>query len=100
MLARELAEAPELWIQRGYLARVVTLGESTPFDDGIQPLEHFLDTDGGDAIAATIEHSPSGSHPVLYVRQSGSVEEVSLDPDPVDGFDAPAYERQLQLLLG
>ena len=58
-LAHELAHAPELWTQKGYLARVVSLGGGA-LDEGVQPLAHFVDTAGPDAVAATVESNPLG----------------------------------------
>ena len=67
-LATELAEAPELFHQRGYLARVLTADpDGSLRDDGVQPLAHILDTGGPDAVAITLEADGSGSiYPVLF----------------------------------
>jgi hypothetical protein len=53
-LLAELARAPELWIQKSYLARVVTFAEGGIRDDGILPLELLVD-----AGARTQWQSPS-----------------------------------------
>ena len=46
-VADELAEAPELFHQRGYLARVLTADPAAGWrDDGVQPLAHVLDAGG------------------------------------------------------
>ena len=50
----ELSHAPELWIQKGYLARVLTFADGVN-DQGILPVSHFLDESGPDALAAAIE---------------------------------------------
>lgn len=101
-LAHELAHAPELWAQKGYLARVVTLaGEGGPLDEGILPLEHFVDQAGPDAIAVTVELDSAGRlYPGAYLRRGGRLREVALDPHPVNAFAGPAYRRELGLLLG
>ena len=58
-VAAELADAPELFHQRGYLARVLTADPAGGMrDDGVQPLAHVLDEGGpgrarGDARGAT-----------------------------------------------
>ena len=55
-LQDELTHAPELWHQKAYLTRVVSVSPDDGIRDrGIQPLTHFLDTEGPDAIAITIE---------------------------------------------
>ena len=47
-LTSEIAEAPELFHQRAYLARVVTADATTGLrDSGVQPLAHALDEGGG-----------------------------------------------------
>lgn len=102
LLLRELACGPELWIQKGYLARVVSLHEGEGIrDGGILPLEHFVDGGGGpDAVAAAIEVAPDGSiHPALYIRRGGELEEHELEPHPVFEFDGDPYRRELEALL-
>lgn len=102
LLLDELARSPELWIQKGYLARVISLHEALGIrDEGILPLEHFVDGGGGtDAAAVTIEMNASGSiYPVIYVRRGGELTERELDPHPVHAFDGDPYRRELELLL-
>ena len=61
-VAAELAEAPELFHQRGYLARVLTADPAGGIrDDGVQPLAHVLDEGGPDALAATLEADGTGA---------------------------------------
>src|SRR6185312_15109706 len=77
----ELAMAPELWHQRAYLARVISLDPGDrPRDEGIVPLAAFVDglgDDGaGDALALTLEADGTGAiYPVTYLRRGGRVEE-------------------------
>ena len=102
LLLDELARSPELWIQKGYLARVVSLHEALGIrDEGILPLEHFVDGGGGnDAAAATIEMDPSGAiYPVVYVRQGGELSEHELDPHPVHAYDGGSYRQEVEALL-
>jgi len=55
-LLGEASGAPELWNQRAYLARVVTFREDgRALDEGVLPLQHFLDTGGPEAVATTVE---------------------------------------------
>jgi thioredoxin reductase len=97
-LASELAHAPELWAQKGYLCRVVSLQGS--HDEGILPLEHFVDAGGPDAVAAVIEMDAAGTiFPAVYVRRGGRIREVALDSDPLNRFDGEPYRRELASLL-
>lgn len=103
MLLDELARAPELWIQKGYLARVVSLHEAEGIrDEGILPLEHFVDGGGGpDAAAVAIEVASGGAlYPAVYVRRGGQLTEHELDPHPVHAFDGDSYRHDLDALLG
>lgn len=88
-LARELADSPELFHQRGYLARVLSAdGSGGLRDDGIQPLAHILDADGPDALVASLEADGTGAiFPVIYSRLGGKVVERAIDPDPLLRYD-------------
>jgi hypothetical protein len=88
-LATEVAEAPELFHQRGYLARVLIAdGSGGLRDDGIQPLAHVLDEAGPDAIVASLEADGTGAiFPVIYSRIGGRVVERVIDPDPLLRYD-------------
>jgi len=92
-IATELTEAPDLWHQRGYLARVVSADPVRGLvDDGVQPLSHVLDSGGPDALVITLEADGTGAiYPVLYARRGGAVTERTLEPDALlryDGADA------------
>lgn len=95
IVVREIAEAPELWHQRGYLARVFTRDpEAGLVDDGIQPLVHVLDGSGSDALAVTLEADGTGAiYPVLFTRVRGALAERVLDPDPMLRYDGPDARR-------
>ena len=95
LVTAELADAPELWHQRGYLARVMTADpEAGLVDDGVQPLSHVLDAGGPDALALTLEADGSGAiYPVLYTRLRGTISERMLDPDPLLRYDGPDARR-------
>ena len=90
-LATELAEGPELFHQRGYLARLLTADpDGSLRDDGVQPLAHILDTGGPDAVAITLEADGSGSiYPVVFTRRAGIVSERMIAPDPLGRHDTP-----------
>ena len=87
-IATELAEAPELFHQRGYLARVLSADPAGGMrDDGVQPLTHVLDGGGPDALAATLEADGSGAiYPVVYTRIGGKVVEQVDRAGPADAL--------------
>ncbi len=95
-IATELTEAPELWHQRGYLARVIAVdATSGPLDDGVQPLTHALDGDG-DAIIVTLEADGSGAiYPTIFTRRRGAISERTLEPDPLLRYDGPQARRAI-----
>jgi thioredoxin reductase len=100
-LLAEATGAPELWHQKAYLASVFSLEDGVgPRAEGIQPLTHFLDAGGPDAIAMTMEADGGGAiFPVVYVRRDGQTEEHALDPDPLHDYERPVYRRELGLIL-
>jgi thioredoxin reductase len=98
-LLSELAHAPELWIQKGYLARVLTVGGEIR-DEGIVPLEHFVDQVGPNAVAVAVEmDSQATIYPSVYVREGGNLSEHHLDPHPAHAFDDEGYARELAARL-
>jgi thioredoxin reductase len=101
-IATELVEAPDLFHQRGYLARVLTADPAGGFrDDGVQPLSHVLDAGGPAAIAATLEADGSGAiYPVVYTRIGGKVVEQPIAPDPLMRFDTLDARRMIEELVG
>jgi hypothetical protein len=101
----DLAAAPELWHQRAYLARVVSLDPAAGArDEGIVPLAAFVDGQGddgdGDALALTLEADGTGAiYPVLYLRRGGRIEERPVDPDMLLRFDTAAVREQVGAIL-
>ena len=93
----ELQRAPELWHQRAYLARVVTVAPDEGIrDGGIVPLVTFLDDGGPDGIALTIEADGSGAiYPAVYVRRAGRIEEELLPTHPLLDFRTSEHREQL-----
>jgi thioredoxin reductase len=100
-LLDELAHAPELWTQKGYLARVVVVDAAGSFrDDGIVPLAEFFDREGGDACAVAVEYGGDGTiMPVVYLRRGGRLVEHSLPPHPLHTFDTDEHRQQLAACL-
>jgi thioredoxin reductase len=95
-LISELTSGPELWTQKGYLARAI-------FPDGttdIVPLAHFLDNCERGSIAATIEMNAEGEiYPVVYGRKQEEIDEHALPPHPLHDYQGEGYRRELQSLL-
>ena len=100
-LLHELAHGPELWIQKGYLTRAVTIDPAAGIrDEGVLPLEHFVDSAGPDAIAATVEYDDRAViHPVLYVRHGGRLEEHHLSPHPLHRFAENGHRGEVEAAL-
>src|SRR6266550_3414840 len=101
-LLDELSRGPELWHQRSYLTRVINLDPDRGItDEGIIPLQHFIDTSGPDAVAVCLESNGQGNpYPVIYLRQGGSVlEHPPLPPHPLLDFSGLEYVRQLDAIL-
>ena len=99
-LLRELTSAPELWVQKGYLCRVLADEEGGFVDDGILPLAHFLDALDHDAVAASVEVDEAGRIlPTLYLREGGEITERQLEPHPMHGYESEPYQREVAGLL-
>ncbi len=91
LVARELTTSAELFHQRGYLARTLSVDTSGGLrDEGTRPLTDVLDDVGPAALAVTLEADGSGSiRPALFTRVGGAIGEHLLDPaDRYDGPDA------------
>jgi len=101
-LAEQLTLAPELWNQRSYLSRVVSFDATDGIrDEGVQPLAAFVDAEGPDAVAVTLEPTPEGRiFPAVYLRHGGRVEERVLDADPLNDFRGSAHLRVLEEVVG
>jgi thioredoxin reductase len=91
----------DIFHQRSYLARVVEVSPDTGAADvGIQPLSHFLDAGGPDAVATTLEANAAGEiYPAVYIRQRGALREVLLEPDPLLDYRADAHQSALRSAL-
>ncbi len=100
-LLRELAHAPELWIQKSYLARVVSVDAARGIrDEGIVPLAAFEDGGPGDACAVAVEYDADGTIvPVVYLRRNGRLVEHVLPPHPLYAFDTDEHRSELAARL-
>lgn len=96
-LLAELDEAPELAMQKGYLARVLRVDRSGDIrDEGILPLESFVD---GlfDGAAATLEFDADERiHPVVYVRAQGEFRELVLPTHPLRRYGGAEYAEAVE----
>lgn len=102
LLLDEASEGPELWHQRGYLARVVTASADGAFHDrGVIPLTVFLDGDiDADGIALTMEMDGTGAvFPVLYVRRGGSVMEHVLPPSDFADYGSLDHRKATEAAI-
>jgi thioredoxin reductase len=119
VIVDELASAPELWHQRAYLARIISVDPTRGArNEGIVPLAAFVDsgtdgptggtddgrpvgTDGSaDAVALTIEADGSGAiYPVVYVRRSGAIKDHVIEPDVLLRYDTDGVRRQVAEIL-
>ena len=97
----ELTRAPELWHQKAYLARVLSVTSSDGIrDEGIQPLSNVVDAGGPDAIVLTLEADGTGAiYPVIYLRRDGRIEEHALDPEPLMDYTGLVHRRQAEEVL-
>jgi hypothetical protein len=99
-LLRELAHAPELWTQKGYLARVISADGDGFRNEGIVPLAHFVDHEEGDACAVAVEYDADGGIvPVVYVRRDGRLQEHSLPRHPMHAFLTDEHRQELAAQL-
>lgn len=102
-LLDELSTAPELWHQKSYLACAVSRDpDGTLRDEGIVSLAHYVDSDGPDGVAVTVETDAEGDiHPAIYRRRYGRVDgDATMDGSPLHDYRTPAHRRALMELLG
>jgi thioredoxin reductase len=95
-LASELKSGPELWTQKGYLARALYPGGNTD----IVPLAHFLDNCPRGSLAVALEMNSEGDiYPITYTRQHEEIEERELPSHHLHDYAHEDYVRELQSLL-
>lgn len=102
-LLAEASRGPELWHQRSYLARVVSVDPSHGIaNEGIQPLAHFVDQENGlDAVAIALEsNGRDDPYPIAYIRQRGHpMRWHTLAPDVELHFETPSNASELAAAL-
>lgn len=96
-LLTELTRAPELWHQKSYLARTILTDPARGIiDDGILPLQLFVDADGPDGVAVAIEANATGEiYPAVYVRKNNAITEHLLPSNPLLDFETAEHRNQL-----
>jgi thioredoxin reductase len=101
-LLREATCAPELWHQKAYLSRVLSVSAADGIrDEGIQPLVHALDAMDRDVIAMTVEADGTGSiYPVVYIHRDGRTTEHALPGHPLLDFATADHRAGLAGALG
>jgi thioredoxin reductase len=101
-LLREATCAPELWHQKAYLARVLSVSADDGIrDEGILPLVHALDGMDRDVIAMTVEADGTGAiYPVVYVQSDGRTSEFALPGHPLLDFATADHRAALAGALG
>ena len=99
--AGDATNRPELWHQKGFLARVITITpEDGIRDQGIVPLVHALDGHAEDLVAMTVEADGTGSiYPMVFVREGGLLHEHQLPGQPLLDFTTPEHVRLLREAL-
>jgi len=96
-LLAEVTHGPELWHQKSYLARTILVdGKRGIIDDGILPLQLFVDLEGPDGVAVAVEANAAGDlYPAIYVRKDNAITEHLLPADPLLDFETAEHRRQL-----
>jgi hypothetical protein len=101
-LLDEATNAPELWNQKSYLARAVSVDPAIGMrDEGIVPLADFVDHEGSAAVAITVETDDTGDiHPAVYIREAGRpAVETLLGSHPLHDFRTVENRSRLAGLL-
>ena len=93
----EATRAPELWLQKSYLSRTILVDPARGIiDDGILPLQLFVDSGGQDGFAVAVEANPAGDlYPAIYVRKDNAVTEHLLPSNPLLDFETAEHRKQL-----
>ena len=96
-LLAEATHAPELWHQKSYLARTILVDPARGIiDDGVLPLQLFVDARGPDGVAVAVESNPAGEiYAAVYVRTADAISEHLLPPNPLLDFETAEHRKQL-----
>jgi thioredoxin reductase len=100
-LLREATCAPELWHQKAYLGRVVSVTDDGIRDEGVLPVVHALDGMTQDVVVMTVEADGLGAiYPVVYCRRDGRLEEHALPGHPLLDFATREHAEALHGAVG
>ena len=88
-LLRELTSAPELWVQKGYLCRVVSAADGSHRGRGASSRSRRSSTPPVPTPSPRASRwtRPGKIVPTLYVRRGGEIREHQLDPHPLHRYD-------------
>jgi hypothetical protein len=65
-------------------------------DDGIAPLQLFVDGQGADGVAIAVEANVAGElYPAVYVRRDNAITEHLLPSNPLLDFEGAEHRAQL-----
>ncbi len=79
---------------------MVSSGDEGIRDEGILPLEHFLDSGGPDAVAAAIEMDPRAIiHPSLYRSTRRADRGARAAAAPVHAFGGAEYVQAAEAIV-
>jgi len=101
-LLTSASTAPELWHQKSYLAYALSRDPDGAIrEDGIVSLAAYVDSDGPDGVAITVETDDQGHiRPAVYVRRRGRVDaDALLDESPLTEYRTPQHRAQLGALV-
>ena len=100
-LLHEARYGPELWHQRSYLARVVSIDPGHGIlDEGIVPLAYFLDAAAYDGVAIVLESNGHDDlYPVVYVKRGAAVSEHVLPANPLLDFEREEHRAAVAAAL-
>ena len=101
LLLDEATRGPELWHQKAFLARALSVSPEVGVrDEGVVPLAAFLDEMTADGVAMTVEADGGGAIcPVVYVRAGGEVTEHALPTHPLLDFETGEHRASLAAAL-
>jgi thioredoxin reductase len=102
LLLTAASTAPELWHQKSYLARALSRDpDGRVRDEGIVSLADYVDAEGPDGVAVTVETDDRGDiHPAVYVRRRGRVDgDAVLDASPMHDYRTAVHHSQLRSLI-
>jgi thioredoxin reductase len=101
LIAEAVTSSGPLWNQHGYLSRVWETTEAEGLvDAGVVPLQAYVDDEGPNSVAATLETTGDGQiRPVIYCRRAGTLEEHVLEEDPLFDYTGERYRSEIARIV-